>query len=172
MLLLCAVVLPGLGLAEGTTTALPNAGFEQVDGKTGVPLAWTPWATGNQCVYTLATAHSGVACALITDDSATISQGLRSERAPITAGARYEASAWVKIAELKAGGFAIYLEYWSGTQRVKDLSVSTSHLGEWAPLKIAGEAPAEATEATVLIYGGSSSVGVAYFDDVALAPVP
>jgi hypothetical protein len=150
---------------------LPNASFEQVDEKTGVPTDWTPWAAENKAVYTLATAHSGVASALITDSDTNMSQGLRSKPVPVTPGSTYEANCWVKISNLENGAFALYLEYWNGTQRVKDVASSCGEVGEWRLLKVSAPAPANAETATVLIYGASATVGVAYFDDAAITVV-
>jgi hypothetical protein len=169
-LLLLWLVSGAAASAQGSG-AIPNASFEQVDEKTGVPVDWTPWVAENQAVYTLATAHSGVASALITDTDAKVAQGLRSRPVPVTAGQTYEATCWVKIAALEAGGFALYLEYWNGTQRVKDFSSSCNEVGEWRLLKVSAPAPANAETATVLIYGSSATIGVAYFDDAAIIPV-
>lgn len=165
--------LPALSAARAEPLQVPNADFEQVDGKTGLPLGWTAWADQqNQCFYTLAAAHSGVACAVITDDSATVSQGLRSQPVAVEPGKTYAATAWVQIADLKAGSFAIYLEYWRGTTRVKDVSASCAEVGKWQPLQVSAQVPPTATAATVLIYGSSATVGTAYFDDLALRPLP
>lgn len=143
-----------------------------MDPKTGVPLDWTPWSQANLCAYTLAAAHSGVASALLTDTDATMSQGLRSRPVPVVPGKAYEASCWLNISELKAGGFALYLEYWCGTERVHNVAVSGSEVGAWKQLQVAAPAPANATTATVIIYSASATVGAAYFDDVTLTPQP
>ncbi len=144
-----------------------NGGFEQLDGRTGLPVGWTLWnATHNLTTYTLAAAHSGVAAGCVTDDSATESQGLRSPRVPVTAGQTVLATGVVLIDELKAGAFAIYLEFWRGDQRLANFSVSTAERGRWVELKLQQTVPADATEATVLVYGGSATIGRAYFDDV------
>lgn len=170
--LLLLVYLPLMAPAQAEPVSVLDGGFEQVQEKTGLPLGWTPWTTANQCFYTLATAHSGVASAIVTDDSETMSQGLRSQPVAIEAGRTYEATAWVKISELKAGAFALYLEYWCGTERVKNVAVSATTVGEWQPLTISAPAPANATAATLLVYGSSATVGIAYFDDIALRPSP
>jgi hypothetical protein len=170
-LLVLGIGLPSIAAAQDEIS-IANPSFEQVDEKTGVPTHWTPWSATNQAVYTLATAHSGVASAMITDSDAKMSQGLRCEAVPVTPGRTYEASCWVKIAELEAGGFALYLEYWNGTQRVKDVASSCMKAGDWQLLKVSAPAPDNAEQATVLIYGASATVGVAYFDDVALRAVP
>lgn len=174
-LFLLACALPSFtataAWAEGETVIV-NAGFEQVDAKTGLPLDWTPWVTENQAVYTLATAHSGVASALVTDTDGKTSQGLRCQPVPIKAGRTYEASCWVNITDLKAGGFALYLEYWTGTERVSNVAVSSSKVGEWLQLKVSAPAPANAQTATLLIYGASAAVGTAYYDDAAISVLP
>ena len=173
LLLVLALGLPtGVASPQPTTIPVSNAGFEQVDPKTGVPLDWTPWSQENLCAYTLAAAHSGVASALITDTDGTMSQGLRCKPVPVEPGKTYEASCWVNISDLKAGGFALYLEYWNGTERVHNVAVSCSEVGVWKQLQVAAPAPPNATTATVIIYGSSVTVGAAYFDDVALTPKP
>ncbi len=153
------------------TTPL-NGSFENLDPTTGLPAQWTPWTKPVTCSYSLARAHSGVACAQVTDFNPTQSQGLRSARMPINNGHRYRATAFVFVDDLQAGGFALYLEFWAGSRRLTSVSTYTSRRGAWVPLKVEAVAPRRATEATVLIYGSSATVGRAYFDDVLLAELP
>lgn len=171
--LLALVIFTGATLAAlADTLALVNAGFEQVDEATGLPRGWTAWTKPGLAAYTLAMAHSGVAAARVTDDSPTGSQGLRCQPVPIEPGKTYEATVWVRITDLQAGGFALYLEYWKAGTRVQDTAVSTGRVGEWTQLKVRATAPAQATEATLLVYASSATIGEAYYDDAALAPVP
>lgn len=151
---------------------IPNAGFETVDEATGLPAGWTSWAKPSTAAFTLAAAHGGVASARVTDSGPTVSQGLRCSPVPIEAEKTYEGSVWVHISELKAAGFALYLEFWRGGDRVQDNSVSTSQVGAWVQIKVKAKAPAGAEKATVLVYGGSAAIGEAYFDDAALTLVP
>lgn len=165
--ILTALLLNGvIVLAEQNLT--PNASFEELDPDTATPKGWTNWATPNQAVYTLATARTGVACVAITDESAEVSQGLRSPRMAIEPGKTYRASVWLKIERVEKGGFALYLEYWRGPTRVADKSVYTSDAPDWRELTLAYPAPEDATEATVLVYGSSATIGRAYFDDASL----
>lgn len=147
---------------------LPNPSFEELDPETAMPAGWTNWATPNTAVYTLAAARTGVASVAITEESDTVSQGLRSPRVPVEPGVTYRASAWVKIERLEKGGFALYLEYWQGPTRIQNRSVSTSHAPDWTELTLAYPAPDGATHATVLVYASSVTVGRAYFDDASL----
>lgn len=142
-----------------------------MDGQTGAPLGWTAWAAESTCAYTLATAHSGVACALLTDADGKVSQGLRCRPVEVTPGRTYEAGVWVQIARATAG-FALYLEYWCGTQRIKDVSVSCAPAPGWQRLAVKAEAPPTVTSATVIVYSSSANSGSAYFDDVSLALLP
>lgn len=159
--------------SQAAPKSLYNPGFELLDAATGLPAGWSNWTnTPLTCAYTLATAHSGVASALITDLDPHTSQGLRSRRVPVQAGKRYQASAWVKITDLKAAGFAVYLEFWDGAARVQNYSSYLDRVGDWTQVKVSGTAPADATEATVLIYSSSATVGKAYFDDAALKLLP
>lgn len=171
-LLSCLLLGPAASTLADEPVAVPNAGLEDVDEKTGLPLGWTAWAASNTCAFTLAMAHSGVACARVTDTSSTLSQGLRSPRVPIAPGSAYSATVWVRVTELQAGSFALYLEFWRGDQRVQDTAVSTTQVGEWLQLQVDAKAPREAESATLLVYGGSATVGEAYFDDIALSVVP
>lgn len=168
----CLLLALGAVARAGENLAVPNVGFEQVDEKTGLPTGWMAWTRDNTCAYTLATAHSGVACARVTDTSDTSSQGLRSSRVPVTPSSTYAASAWVYIAELQAGVFALYLEFWRGNQRLQDTATSVTQVGDWVQLQIKAAAPPGAESATVLIYGSSATVGEAYFDDIALSTAP
>jgi hypothetical protein len=165
---LVALLLGSLRVAAAPDVALPNAGFEDLDPATAAPRGWVAWAQPNWAVYSLAAARTGVACVAITDDSETVSQGLRSSRIPIAPGGTYRASVWVKVESLRQGGFALYLEYWQGQTRVANRSVSTATAPDWTPLSLEYPAPPDATEATVLVYAGSTTIGRAYFDDAAL----
>lgn len=168
----CLLLALGAVAGAGEPLAVPNAGFEQVAEKTGLPTGWMAWTPANTCAYTLAMAHSGVACARVTDTSDTISQGLRSSRLPVSPTSTYAASAWVYIAELQAGSFALYLEFWRGDQRLQDTATSATRVGDWVQLQIKAAAPPDAESATVLIYGSTATVGEAYFDDIALSTAP
>ncbi|MEN6645594.1 MAG: carbohydrate binding domain-containing protein [Armatimonadia bacterium] len=169
--IVAALLLPVLGSAQDLE--IFNGSFEQLDAKTGLPLGWTPWnPQRNLTAFTLGAASSGVASALVTDDNATDSQGLRSRPVKIEGGKTYEASVRTKVENLQAGGFACYLEYWNGTERLLNSAASTSQVGDWTDLKVSAQAPAEATTATILIYGSSASIGVAYFDDATLRLLP
>jgi hypothetical protein len=174
LLSVLAVLLPGPGVIAQQAQRLPaNGSFEELDAATGLPAGWTVWnPTHNLCAYTLARAHEGVAGASVRDDGPVASQGLRSPRAPITGGESYRATGYVWITDLEAGGFALYLEFWQGGQRVLDRSVTTTRRGEWVELSVAAIAPAQATEATILVYGSSATIGYAVFDDVSLVAVP
>jgi len=158
--------VPALG--QDAQNLLPNASFEDLDPATRMPRGWASWATPNQAVFTLADARTGVASVAVTDDSPTLSQGLRSPRVPVEPGATYRAEVWVRIERIVQGGFALYLEYWTGPTRIADRSVFVSDAAGWHQLVLSYPAPAEATEATVLVYAASTTIGRAYFDDAVL----
>jgi hypothetical protein len=161
-----AALCSGAWAAEGNL--LSNPSFERLDPKNGCPADWRPYAPDNAAVYSLAAARTGVACAALTDGSPTGSQGLRSAPADIVPGRTYEASVWVYIERLEAGGFSLYLEYWVGDTRVADFSTGTGEVGKWVELRLAKPAPPGAKAATVLIYGSSVTVGRGLFDDASL----
>jgi Carbohydrate binding domain len=165
---LLALLLPPALSLPAEANLLPNAGFEELEATTACPRGWQPWATPNTAVYSLAAARSGTACAAISDHSAQVSQGLRSSGVGIRPGQTYEASVWLYIERLEAGGFSVYLEFWSGETRIADYAVSTEVVGRWTELRLARPAPANAEAATVLIYGSSATVGRALFDDACL----
>jgi len=149
---------------------LPSPGFEQVDEATGYPLHWQPvWGKPTTCAYTLAKARTGVAAALITDGGKLESHGLRSEHVGVKPGRSYEATVFVRIEGGSNPSFALYLEFWNSA-KVRGLhkAVGTSQTGGWRCLRVRLKAPPDAHTATVLIYGGSTTVGKAYFDDAAL----
>ncbi len=164
----------GIITAQPQAAWPPNGSFEELDAATGLPAGWTPWNTArNLAFYTLAIARTGIASASVTDDSNADSQGLRSPRVSIQGGKTYRATGYVWITELQSGGFAIYLEFWQGTERLANYSVSTNEKGRWIELKLQNTAPPQATEATVLIYASSATIGHAYFDDICLTgPLP
>jgi len=162
LLLICAA---GLSAQENL---LPNSSFEELDPKTACPLGWQPWVKENTAVYSLAAAHTGLACAAITDPSPTASQGLRSPQVAVAPGKVYEASVWVYVERVEAGSFSVYLEYWSGDTRVADFAVGTDVAGKWVQVRIAQPAPPGAKGATVLLYSSSATVGRALFDDASL----
>ncbi|NCO41002.1 MAG: hypothetical protein GW892_20115 [Armatimonadetes bacterium] len=154
--------------AAGPVDSLPNPSFERVDEKTGYPQDWeSVWGRPTTCAYSLATARTGIACALVTDHSETDSHGLRSKRVAVAPGVTLAASVYVKLAD--PGGFAVYLEFWNAAgQRVFNRSSGTSAATDWTQLSVTGKAPPDAESATLLIYCGSTSTGVAYFDDASL----
>jgi hypothetical protein len=162
-----------LALAQAGGRVPANGSFEQLDAATGQPAGWIIYnPVHNLCSYTLTMAHDGVAAVSVVDDDPVASQGLRSPRTPIVAGKTYQATGYVWIKDVQVGGFAIYLEFWQGDQRVFDKSVAASKVGEWVELKVEGTAPAGAKDATMLIYGGSTTIGHAYFDDLTLTEMP
>ncbi len=167
-LLVYLLASPLACLAAESVDSLPNPGFERVNEKTGYPQDWEPvWGRLTTCAYSLATARTGIACALITDASEAESHGLRSRRVRAKPGATFTASVYVKIA--RPGGFAVYLEYWNAAgQRVFNRSAAASAAEDWTRLAVTDKAPPDAESATLLIYCGSTSTGVAYFDDASL----
>jgi len=166
---LAAVAVAAVGGAAEEGNRLPDPSFEDLDAKTVCPAGWHPWAAENTAVYSLAAARTGLACAAVTDASPQVSQGLRSARVEVEPGRTYEASVWVYIEHAEAGGFSVYLEYWTGEARIADFSVGTDVVGKWMELRTARPAPAGARTATVLIYGSSATVGRALFDDACLS---
>lgn len=170
-LLASAVLAPASpAAAGGATETLLNPSFESVAEATGYPEGWGPvWGRPTTCAYSLATARTGGACALVTDNSEKDSHGLRSARVRVRPGAQYAAKVYVKHA--KPGGVAVYLEFWNvAGQRVFNRSTGLANAADWTPLSVTGMAPPEAESATVLIYCGSTSTAVAYFDDASLEP--
>jgi len=165
------LIVPLTGLAADGDNLLPNASFEQLDTETARPEGWSAWAKPNYAVYTLAAARTGVSCVAVTDDDPKVSQGLRSPRVAIEPGGTYRASAWLKVERVTQGSFAIYLEYWAGGTRIANKAVGTAEAPDWRELTLAYPAPEAATEATVLVYGSSATVGRAYFDDASLVRI-
>jgi len=151
--------------------ALVQPSFEEVAEDTGLPVGWTAWHTPSASAYSLADARTGVACVAILDDDPKVSYGLRSQPVKIEPGVTYRASAWVKILELEAGGFAVYLEFWQGPRRVADFARSLTEADDWAQITVENVAPAGAEAATVLVYASSATVGHGLFDDAALEPL-
>lgn len=166
--LAAAAAAAALGGAAEEGNLLSNSSFEELDTRTGCPEGWQPWAAQNTAAYSLAAARTGLACAAITDTSPEVSQGLRSTRVQVESGRTCEASVWVYIEHAEAGGFSVYLEYWTGAARIADFSVGMEVVGRWTELRIARRAPPGAKAATVLIYASSATVGRALFDEACL----
>lgn len=163
-----------IGLATGgepPQDALVHPSFEEVAEATGLPVGWTAWRTPSAAAYSLADARTGVACVAILDDDPKQSYGLRSQPVKIEPGVTYRASAWVKILELDAGGFAVYLEFWQAGRRTADFARSLTEADDWAQITVENVAPAGAEAATVLVYASSTTVGHALFDDAVLEPL-
>jgi hypothetical protein len=169
-----SVLITASSLANAATgLALPNSSFEELDAKTALPANWTPWSPDTVAAYTLARASDGVASLLITDDSATVGHGVRSDRVAAMPGRTYRATGSVFIETLKAGGFAIYIEFWSAAgERLANRSASTTQSGKWVNLTAEAVAPERTAFVTVLCYGGSTTVGAACFDGMNLSVLP
>lgn len=151
--------------------ALVNPSFEEVVEATGLPRGWQPWSQPSAAAYSLADARSGVACAAILDRSPQESHGLRSEPVRVEPGVTYRASVWTKIVGGERPGAAVYLEFWSGTERIENKSRSIGEAADWTQLAVQSPAPEGAETATVLVYSASTTMVYSLFDDAALERV-
>jgi hypothetical protein len=170
-MLLVSQLLGAVAASPQPQDVLLNPSFEHVAEDSGLPVDWSAWHTPSAAAYSLADARTGVACVAIVDNGPDVSHGLRSQPVKIEPGNTYRASAWVKILRLEAGGFAVYLEFWQGSQRIADYARSLSQAEDWSQITVENPAPPNAEAATVLVYGSSATVGHALFDDAALERV-
>jgi len=170
-LLAVTTIALALGAPVPVHDELLQPSFEAVVEETGLPVAWQPWHEPSAAAYSLADAHSGVACVAILDESDAQSEGLRSERVKVEPGVTYRASVWTKILGGGAPGAAVYLEFWEGKQRTANYSAHVSDAEDWTQLMVEHVAPEGAEAATVLVYAASTTMVHSLFDDAALEPV-
>lgn len=145
-----------------------NPGFEQASD--GWPDQWTPWSAQSSSNVSSSTerAHSGTRSVRIEDQNSQLGFGARGEKTPIIAEKRYTASAY---AYNESGSLTLYIEFWNAAgQRISTTSQTASGPGEWSKVTVHADAPATATDATVLLYSVTTNTGVSFVDDVHLVP--
>ncbi|MFG3702377.1 hypothetical protein ACGF5C_31520 [Micromonospora sp. NPDC047620] len=151
--------------AEGQTLNA-NPYFEaDVSGWTGREGAALTWST--------AQAHEGVASLLLTPDGVGVNSRAESEQVPVTAGATYRASAWLRCAVTRVVDVQI-LWYTAGGAFLSNTGSGTSvTAGVWTLGQVAGVAPVGAAFATLTVRmtGTPPASNTLHIDEARIRPV-
>ncbi|MEF3306781.1 carbohydrate binding domain-containing protein [Paenibacillus sp. GYB003] len=171
LLLLGAVapIVPPRAEAGGIPLTLVNPSFE-APSSGGIP-GWTQtFGTGGISLST-AQAYDGTQSLLLTDTSSAASTGEESAKVSgIAPGESYAASAKVYIA---SGSPSIYIRFFdsAGTLLSSGFRSVSSPSGQWTSVSVTAVAPANAAQASVLLYSSAAGTASAYFDSVVLERV-
>ncbi|MBB5788387.1 hypothetical protein [Jiangella mangrovi] len=152
--------------AEPVDVAIPNAGFEEVDGD-GWAVGWLlDPARAQTAAVVDGDAHGGERSLEVVDPTGG---GIAIWSSPVESvrGGEYEATAWMRTT---AGVSAwLYLEFYDANgRRVSETHVAPAASATWQQVTIAGTAPPAATSIKLLVYGSTSTAGTTYVDDVGL----
>lgn len=153
--------------AAGIPLAIANSSFEEPVSGTSIP-GWTQtFGSGGIAVSNEYASH-GNSSLKLTDSSTTSSIGAESVKlSGIVPGESYVASGRVYVV---SGTASIYVRFYnsSGTLLTSSSKSISSPVNEWSFVSVAATAPANTTQASVLLYSSVSGVATAYFDQIAL----
>jgi hypothetical protein len=147
---------------------LANASFELGDAANH-PVGWVmggaPSAQSASVQGTVANVRSGHGSLQIVDPSdnnVTVREYVSGH-----AGVTYTAKAWVKGSSGTSAWF--YLEFWDATDaRIGVTDVTPSFSTSWQQVSLSAAAPVGTVHVSVAIYGGVTTSGTSYYDDVSL----
>ncbi len=149
---------------------LANPGFEQVDGRTNMPQAWTVTKGAGVSVITQGP-HAGRRAIRLDDTKADDQISFQSDAVPVTAGAAYMLSGWVRTSAQTAPTFYIQFHAADGTRLTEQHAPIAGPTEGWVLLQAQGTAPAGAVTATALIYSAIRDTGAFDADDLTLVEV-
>lgn len=142
-----------------------NGGFEQVGN--GQPVGWFPLNATSVFESVYEPVVSGNYSVRLIDDSSVRGTGLRSNHVSVEPGHLYQGQVY---GYNESGNSQLYLEFWNESHQRIDVKIATvGGQQRWNKAEIIAAAPADASYATLLLYQHVSNVGVAYFDDAAIA---
>ncbi|TMV51493.1 hypothetical protein FE783_06875 [Paenibacillus mesophilus] len=170
LLLVCTVIPLGPSMrveADGIPLALLNPSFEDALTGSTIPGWFQPFGTTGISVST-AQSYNGSKSLLLSDTSTTASIGAESVKiSGIVPGESYAAS--VK-AYVTSGSGAVYVRFFdsAGTLLTSEAKWVSSPANQWTPVSVTAVAPANAAQASVLLYSSLSGTTTTYFDTVTL----
>lgn len=151
---------------------IDNPGFEYKslpDGAYGsLPLYWskTYYSAGGTFGVTNEVKH-GEQSLFVADASDSAAAGLSSDPIPVTPGYSYTLRGWGWRDSTSYA--SVYIRFYdSGDTLLRQESVAVGAAGQWTAGDVSATAPEDAEYVRVLLYSGSSSVGVCFFDSVSL----
>ncbi|MDG0813607.1 OmpL47-type beta-barrel domain-containing protein [Cohnella rhizosphaerae] len=153
--------------------SLQNGNMETIEN--GMPKDWTLLNTTSVVSPATDKVHGGTYSVKLTDNSATASTGLRSNKIAASPGQAYEATVFSYNTQ---GVSELYVEFMDANDHyVSYLTGLNSTLDQWKQIKVTGTAPAGTVYVTIRYYLHGANVGTAYFDDAAFRmqlgkPVP
>ncbi|HEY0826538.1 MAG TPA: carbohydrate binding domain-containing protein, partial [Bacilli bacterium] len=163
---LSIVLFVGNHNASATTITLTNQGFED-EVESGTIPGWTQAYGTTGVSVTKESAYSLHYSFKMVDTSSTSSVGLESDKVSVVAAQDYKATVMAYVAQ---GGTSLYIRWYDGSsppQLISSNYVNSTTTGQWAGVSITATAPANATQAAILLYSSAAAVTTAYFDDVA-----
>lgn len=133
-----------------------------------LPEGWEPMGSGKVNISASA-AHSGKYSLRVEDPIRTDGAGARSKPVPVRPGTEYVVTAWVKT---ESGAVQLHIQFFNDAgERVGGVSEGLQSAKNWALLRAAAVAPAQATVARAVVWGHVKNVGTAYYDDVQIVEV-
>lgn len=151
---------------NGSSNLIPDGSFESGQG------AWGGWGYSSLGVVNTA-AHSGLQSLKGSMSSGAISRDIK---AFVAAGKRYQATAWVSVANLAAGSGAVKFQTvqscnGTGSDGYPWLAGATVNNGTWQQVVGTVDLTACTTVEKLILFVGADS-GDLYVDDVTLNPIP
>ena len=152
--------------ADADANLLANASFEQGDAPDGLT-GWAPWTTRSAQFFSSSTdqVSDGTKSLRLNDDSEDYGGGLRSDALPVTERTTYEVNLEVyKV----SGSFSVWTYFYDDADQQLAATWQTVRSQEetWERVFLDFEAPANATQAKVMVYSGNVPVVDAYVDDL------
>ncbi|WP_262679698.1 hypothetical protein [Paenibacillus sp. J5C2022] len=151
-----------------------NAGFEDPVASSGIPGWSQTFGNGYDSLFyevTPAQAEEGTHSLLLDDQNAVRPLGIESDPFPVTPGASYSLTSMMNI---ENGSMALYMRYFdsTGTKVGESSNWLTPTNGQWVKNGTSSIVPANASNATVLIYSSGAGITRGYADDVRIALNP
>jgi hypothetical protein len=155
-----------LDIGGGSSNLIPDGTFESGQG------AWGGWGVSGLGVVSTA-AHSGLQSLKGSMTSGAISRDIK---AFVTAGKRYQATAWVSVGNLAAGSGAVRFQTvqscnGTGSDSYPWLAGATVSNGDWQQVTGTVDLTACSTTEKLMLFVGADA-GDLYVDDVTLSALP
>ncbi len=162
--------------ASAQENLLSNPGFEEV-GDDGLPVGWARYGGGvpESVLEMTDDAHSGERAVRLIDTGPEERDNRYAigvtQNVPVEGGKAYILSVWAKaIARNNNGAMNLQLRFLPGNE-LTNVAITPAIGGDWERFVVAGEAPEDATSATVFIYTQHYWTTETLVDDVSLVAV-
>ncbi len=167
-------IVPNLGVADSRILDVHNPGFEE-----GELASWITVALGFDYGKTRERVFTGDYAIRMDDPNGPDSVSKESEKVyGAREGFTYRVGA-MAYTDVSTANPAVYVRFWdnegmliSSANLTYKSAAPVSEFGLWKNLEVSGVAPVGTAMVSVLLYSGTSSEGVVYFDDVRLREYP